>query len=576
MKTWFRFAAIMVLGLGAVVISEKRQVDVPASADAILYLVADTEQELTRLPVSFTRMSDEEEIRIGNDLARAYRPLPSNETTQREANSERVRIEDYLAEVGSRIEVHAHRKLPYRFHYVPEPGFINAFALPGGHVYLGAGLLRLMDSEDELASVIGHEIEHIDHYHCAERVQQEMALRKIPFGGLIGLPIEIFEAGYSKNQELEADREGVRLTVASGYSPSGAVRLFEKFDRLYHQRYHKAQTPEEELSQVAEQTLEGYFRSHPLPSERIQQVEKLIATQNWSIRPERDLKVAYIFLSERAADELAGHRYAEAEKLARRSLAMHSGTLQALKVLATSQFAQAKFRAAADSYRLASEADPADGDLVNSYARALAATGDRQRVLDEFREWLQTREKTPSYTLPIALAGLELMAGNQARAQQLVAAAQASPDNVPSNSLSDLGWWYYLAGQYPKAIDVLAKAVQLRPGERTIAERLAWAEIETSRYGDALQVLSSVDVLASASQYGTRTHHSDMVWAVAQWRGMQDEAAIRRFAVAIESQPEWNNDDWVKANYSPEVVRTVDDLRARQDKRPKKFLAQPS
>ena len=109
-----------------------------------------------------------------------------------------------------------------------------------------------------------------------------------------------------------------------------------------------------------------------------------------------------------------------------------------------------------------------------------------------------------------------------------------------------------------------------------IAERLAWAEIETSRYGDALQVLSSVDVLASASQYGTRTHHSDMVWAVAQWRGTQDEAAIRRFAVAVESQPEWNNDEWVKANYSPEVARTVDDLRARQDKRPKKFLAQPS
>ena len=109
---------------------------------------------------------------------------------------------------------------------------INAFALPGGHVYVGAGLLALMDSEDELAAVIGHEIEHIDHYHCAERVQQEQALRKIPLGGLVALPIELFEAGYSKDQELEADREGTRLAVQAGYSANGAIRMFETFERL--------------------------------------------------------------------------------------------------------------------------------------------------------------------------------------------------------------------------------------------------------------------------------------------------------------------------------------------------------
>jgi predicted Zn-dependent protease len=112
--------------------------------------------------------------------------------------------------------------LPYRFHYVPERYFINAFAVPGGHVYVGEGLLALMDSEDELAAVIGHEIEHIDHYHCAERVQQQQALRKIPLGELVALPVEIFEAGYSKDQELEADREGTRLSVQAGYSPNGA------------------------------------------------------------------------------------------------------------------------------------------------------------------------------------------------------------------------------------------------------------------------------------------------------------------------------------------------------------------
>ena len=55
------------LGVAAIVVSERRKVDAPASPAALLYLVADTEQELTRMPVHFTRMSDAEEIRIGDD-----------------------------------------------------------------------------------------------------------------------------------------------------------------------------------------------------------------------------------------------------------------------------------------------------------------------------------------------------------------------------------------------------------------------------------------------------------------------------------------------------------------------------
>ena len=189
---------------------------------------------------------------------------------------------------------------PTGFITFPSPYLINAFALPGGHVYVGGGLMELMDSEDELAAVLGHEIEHIDHYHCAERVQREQALRKIPLGGLVALPIEVFEAGYSKDQELESDREGTRLAVEAGYSASGAIRMFETFGRLYEEYQAKAKTPQEELSRVAQQTLEGYFRSHPLPSERITQVRKLIASEGWTPRPERDLAVAYIFWTARA------------------------------------------------------------------------------------------------------------------------------------------------------------------------------------------------------------------------------------------------------------------------------------
>src|SRR5581483_3606456 len=189
-----------------------------------------------------------------------------------EPDPERQQVQSYLKTVGAKVATGAHRKLPYQFHYLDEPYLVNAFAIPGGHVYVGEGLLSLMDSEDELASVLGHEIEHIDHYHCAERAQQEQALRKIPLGGWLTITIEVFEAGYSKTQELEADREGTQLAVAAGYSPSGAIRMFETFDRLYRESRSRPRNPEQELTEMARQTLEGYFRSHPLPSERIAQI----------------------------------------------------------------------------------------------------------------------------------------------------------------------------------------------------------------------------------------------------------------------------------------------------------------
>src|SRR5216683_7100798 len=224
MKRWILFAGIVLLGVAAVVVSEQRKVDVPASPAALLYLVADTEQELTRMPVSFARMSDAGEVRIGDELARSYATREERGDT-----AEAAIVGHYLARVGSELASHAHRKLPYKFHYIPTSTFLNAFALPGGHVYVGGGLLSLMDSEDELAAVIGHEIEHIDHYHCADRAQQEQALRKIPLGGLVALPIEVLEAGYSKDQEHEADREGTRLAFQAGYSANGAIRMFEAF-----------------------------------------------------------------------------------------------------------------------------------------------------------------------------------------------------------------------------------------------------------------------------------------------------------------------------------------------------------
>jgi beta-barrel assembly-enhancing protease len=228
-------------------------------------------------------MSDEDEVRIGDELARSYEARWRPTATEDKAAA--VEIQAYLQQVGETVSFHSRRKLHYQFHYVPQLSFVNAFALPGGHVFVGAGLLTLMQSEDALAAVLGHEVEHVDLRHCAERVQTEQRLRNLgPLGDLLGLPVELFIAGYSKDQEMEADRNGTALAVEAGYSPLGILQLFKEFGRLEQKTGNHSNapaTPIDEATQLSMGTLQGYFASHPPSGQRIQQIEKLVKTEQW-------------------------------------------------------------------------------------------------------------------------------------------------------------------------------------------------------------------------------------------------------------------------------------------------------
>jgi beta-barrel assembly-enhancing protease len=283
MKRWL--AMLLVLGASgaALYYLQREKTQTRVGPEAVLNAVAETQREISRVPARLTRLSDDDEIRVGDGMAQNY--LARRGTL----SAEDVALENYIAGVGRTVSARARRKLDYRFHYIPAAYFVNAFALPGGHVFLGKGLLQLMRSEDELASVLGHEVEHIDNYHCNERV----ALQHLPLGELIALPVALFQAGYSKEQELEADRDGADLAVRAGYSPMGAIHLFQTFGRL--NRAHLSNTesppqdPGQELSKVAIEGIEGYFRSHPLPSEREAQIRRIMTSQNWPQPPERPL-----------------------------------------------------------------------------------------------------------------------------------------------------------------------------------------------------------------------------------------------------------------------------------------------
>jgi predicted Zn-dependent protease len=217
-RSWIA-VVLLLAGCAAIFILQRQKATVPITPRPLLYLVADTQREAERIPLAVTRVSDKRETQVGEQIVGSYglTAAPAGDPDARA-------IIEYLNAVGLRVASHVQRKaIPYHFYLQDDPNFVNAFALPGGNIVVGRGLLSLMESEDELAAVLGHEIAHVDNRDAIERLQYKLASEKLGLGDLFrfGAPaVEIFEAGYTKEQEFQADRTGLALAVEAGYSRS--------------------------------------------------------------------------------------------------------------------------------------------------------------------------------------------------------------------------------------------------------------------------------------------------------------------------------------------------------------------
>ncbi|MDX8398281.1 MAG: M48 family metalloprotease [Mariprofundaceae bacterium] len=222
----------------------------------------------------FVLMSEKDELSLGLKLATQY-------NQQLQLLDEKDPLSIYVNEVGQRIAKVADRpELFYHFRVVDD-ATINAFALPGGHIYIHRGLVNHLNSEAELAAVLGHEIGHVTARHAVRRYTQIKGYQLgmfitsifVPFqpgmGNMTNLLASSFISGFGRDQELQADQLALEYIPRAHYDATAVVKLLATLHRL--EVIHKK---EQKDAGEKVQPYHGAFASHPETLQRIQQTRQ--------------------------------------------------------------------------------------------------------------------------------------------------------------------------------------------------------------------------------------------------------------------------------------------------------------
>ncbi|OHB63990.1 MAG: hypothetical protein A2Y77_07330 [Planctomycetes bacterium RBG_13_62_9] len=187
-----------------------------------------------------------------------------------------LRTRQVLDEVGYRLAARVSNKLR-SFHF---DGFTsvepNAFALPGGFIFISRSIMELCGwDRNEVAFILAHEMGHVIHGHAIERIIASTAIsaasRAAPIRGALGgwlqtVGIQFLQTAYSRAHELEADRLGVRLLMAAGFDPEGSLRLLTRLAELKN----KSAEPLD---------LGEYFSTHPTSEIRMEAIRRFLAAK---------------------------------------------------------------------------------------------------------------------------------------------------------------------------------------------------------------------------------------------------------------------------------------------------------
>jgi len=216
----------------------------------------------------FSLMSEAQEIQIGQEMDPQVR--------QEMGVYEDAGIQQYVQRIGSSLAGLSQRPaLPWHFAVVDSPA-VNAFALPGGFVYITRGILPYLDSEAQLAGVLGHEIGHVTARHSAQQYTRatggQLGLAALgifvpaaqQFGQAAETAMGVLFLKYSREDEIQADQLGVDYASKGGWDPAGVSEMLMTLGRL-------------DATATDRNGVPNWLSTHPQPADRVEKVQAAVS-----------------------------------------------------------------------------------------------------------------------------------------------------------------------------------------------------------------------------------------------------------------------------------------------------------
>ena len=362
-------------------------------------------------------------------------------------------ISGYVETIGQRVLASfPPQHLKFRFKVIKSDVY-NAFAGPGGHIFLHSGLLAAMESEDELAGILGHEIAHVTSRHIAQKLARQKKISFVTMAGVVAgfllgaggsataaqaLTYGSLAAGraaelaYSRENELEADEKGLKFITAAGYDGYGLLNILKKIRS--REWFGKKQIP-------------TYLKTHPATDDRILYID------SWMSKHRRGGQKTY-------AGNTRGFAMAHT-----RVLALYTDRQLALKTL-----------------RHRVEKEPSQAITHYGYGLVLTRSGKYVQAIRELEEAARIRPFDPYMQGDLGRA--YFLGGHYQEAKQKLEVTVATFPEY-TDGLFFLGRTYQQLGMYPEAARYLEKLYDLAPRYPRLSYFLGNAYGKMGRLGKA-------------------------------------------------------------------------------------------
>ena len=329
------------------------------------------------------------------------------------------RINDYITQVGNRVLAQTNQTLFDYCFSVVNSSAINAFATPGGYVYINKGLITMVENESELAGVMAHEIAHTTCRHVAQQIEKSTKMNMatlaailagVILGGGVGTEAALgfslatatsLQLKFSREHEEEADRLGMQSLTSAGYDGRGMLQLLKLMKSF----------------EFYSNSIPSYFLTHPGTDDRIRYIDGLLQTRYrqkgaTSIIGGLPRIQTLLFLSDKRDDSAQKYfdaklqkngknvdalyglaviqsrqgKVAEAIALFNRALALSPDDPDILRGMGSAYFSSGRMPQAVDYLRKAYAVDPRDAETVMVLARTYEETGDFKTALRLYQE----------------------------------------------------------------------------------------------------------------------------------------------------------------------------------------------